>query len=84
MMGLFLPDVATPRLLHVRDPARDRRWQRIAGSELLAGPAVNVAQRLLKNSITAETGVRAYLFVSEEAAAGLDLRSELGAPHQED
>lgn len=58
--------------------------QRIAGSELLAGPAVNVAHRLLKNSITEETGLRAYLFVSENAAKGLDLTSELGARHREE
>jgi hypothetical protein len=58
--------------------------QRIAGREQLAGPAVNLAHRLLKNSITERTGLRAYLFVTDAAADMLGLTSAFGMRHEED
>jgi hypothetical protein len=58
--------------------------QRIAGRDVLAGPAVNVAHRLLKNSITTRTGLRAYLFVTDAAAEALGLTSDLGQRYLED
>lgn len=50
-------------------------------SELL-GPAVNVAHRLLKNSIQSRLGYAAYLFVTDAAAAGLGLTG-IGVEHLE-
>jgi hypothetical protein len=55
----------------------------IAGRQRLLSPAVNVAHRLLKNSITEETGKRAYLFVSAAAAEHLMLMPEAGLAHEE-
>jgi class 3 adenylate cyclase len=49
----------------------------------LLGPAVNVAHRLLKNSIQARLGHRPYLFLTDAAASGLDL-AEPGVEHRED
>ena len=49
----------------------------------LLGPAVNVAHRLLKNSIQARLGYRPYLFLTDAAASGLDL-AEPGVEHRED
>src|SRR5439155_24308545 len=46
-------------------------------------PAVNVAHRLLKNSIQSRLGYRAYLFVTDAAAAGLGLTG-IGVEHLED
>lgn len=50
--------------------------QEIAGRDRLLGPDVNLAHRLLKNGIEERTGWRAYLFLTEPAAAiwgaGLD------------
>jgi uncharacterized protein DUF2652 len=57
--------------------------QRIAGREQLAGPAVNLAHRLLKNSITERTRLRAYLFVTDAAADALGLTSAFGMRHTE-
>jgi len=56
---------------------------RIAGRERLLSPAVNVAHRLLKNSITRQTGHRAYLFVTDVAAEQLRLAAVAGVAHQE-
>jgi class 3 adenylate cyclase len=53
-----------------------------AGTEFL-GPAVNVAHRLLKNSIQARLGYRPYLFLTDAAASGLNL-VEPGIEHRED
>jgi class 3 adenylate cyclase len=53
-----------------------------AGSDLL-GPAVNVAHRLLKNTVRARTGGRPYLFVTDAAATGLGL-TEVGIGHAEE
>ncbi|HEV8490338.1 MAG TPA: DUF2652 domain-containing protein [Candidatus Limnocylindrales bacterium] len=49
----------------------------------LLGPAVNVAHRLLKNSIQARFGYRPYLFLTDAAASGLNL-AEPGVEHRED
>lgn len=49
----------------------------------LLGPAVNVAHRLLKNSIQAQLGYRPYLFLTNAAAGSLDL-AESGVAHGED
>jgi len=57
--------------------------QPIAGRDRLLGPTVNVAHRLLKNSITERTGRRAYLFVTDEAADRLSLGPEAGVGHEE-
>ncbi len=51
-------------------------------SELL-GPDVNVAHRLLKNTIQARIGYRPYLFLTDAAAAGLGL-AEVGMEHHEE
>ena len=56
----------------------------IAGRDRLLSPAVNVAHRLLKNSVTERTGRRAYLLVTDDAAGRLDLSPEVGVPHGED
>jgi hypothetical protein len=56
---------------------------RIAGQQRLLSPTVNVAHRLLKNSITDQTGHRAYLFVTDAAADQLGLLAEAGVSHEE-
>ena len=57
--------------------------QTVGSNPELLGPAVNVAHRLLKNSIQSRFGYRAYLFVTDAAAAGLGL-SRMGVEHFED
>jgi hypothetical protein len=57
--------------------------QTIGSNPELLGPAVNVAHRLLKNSIQSRLGYRAYLFVSDAAAAGLGLTG-IGVEHLEE
>jgi class 3 adenylate cyclase len=57
--------------------------QTVASSPELLGPAVNVAHRLLKNSIESRFGYRAYVFLSNAAAAGLGL-ADIGAEHTEE
>ncbi|MEW5992147.1 MAG: DUF2652 domain-containing protein [Chloroflexota bacterium] len=57
--------------------------QTIGSNPELLGPAVNVAHRLLKNSIQSRLGYRAYLFVTDAAAAGLGLTGT-GVEHLED
>ena len=63
---------------------RGQSVRQVVGShpELL-GPAVNVAHRLLKNSIPSRLGYPAYLFVTDAAAAGLGL-TDMGVEHLED
>jgi class 3 adenylate cyclase len=51
------------------------------GSDLL-GPAVNVAHRLLKNTVRERIGSRPYLFVTDAAATSLGV-SEPGLEHRE-
>ena len=50
-------------------------------SELL-GPAVNVAHRLLKNSVQSRIGYRPYLFLTDSAAVGLG-QPGIGVAHRE-
>lgn len=57
--------------------------QTVGSNAELLGPAVNVAHRLLKNSIESRFDYRAYVFLSDSAAAGLGL-ADLGAPHREE
>jgi hypothetical protein len=57
--------------------------QPIAGQARLLGPTVILAHRLLKNTVTEETGRRAYLLVTEAAATRLNLAPEVGLPHAE-
>ena len=47
------------------------------------GPAVNVAHRLLKNTIGSRIGYRPYLFLTDAAAAGLGL-ADVGLEHHEE
>ena len=51
-------------------------------SELL-GPAVNIAHRLLKNTIQSRIGYRPYLFLTEAAAVALGL-GQVGLEHREE
>lgn len=51
------------------------------GSDLL-GPAVNMAHRLLKNTVRDRIGFRPYLFVTDAALAGLGLGA-VGLEHRE-
>ena len=57
--------------------------QRVGSSTELLGPAVNVAHRLLKNTIQSRLGDHPYLFVTDAAAAGLGLTG-IGVEHVED
>jgi hypothetical protein len=57
--------------------------QTVGSNPELLGPAVNVAHRLLKNSIKSRLGYRAYLFVTDAAASGLGLTG-IGVEHLED
>lgn len=57
--------------------------QTVGSSPELLGPAVNVAHRLLKNSIQSRLGYRAYLFVTDAAVAGLGLTG-IGVEYLED
>lgn len=49
----------------------------------LHGPAVNVAHRLLKNTVTSRVGVRPYLLITHAALAGLGLNNQ-GVAHREE
>jgi hypothetical protein len=57
--------------------------QTVGSHPELLGPAVNVAHRLLKNSIQARLGYPAYLFATDAAAAGLGLTG-MGVEHREE
>ena len=57
--------------------------QSIGSQTELLGPAVNVAHRLLKNSIQLRLGYRPYLFLTDAAARGLNL-VEPGIEHREE
>ena len=57
--------------------------QSIGSHVELLGPAVNVAHRLLKNSIQTRLGQRPYLFLTDAAASALDLLVP-GVEHRED
>jgi len=56
--------------------------QTVTSHTELLGPAVNVAHRLLKNTVHARFGYRPYLFITDAAAAGLQL-AESGVEHEE-
>ena len=58
----------------------------IAGQTELLGPDVTLAHRLLKNSVTERTGLRAYALVTEPAATciELDLGSLVGVEERYD
>ena len=63
---------------------RGRVVRQTVGSRTeILGPAVNVAHRLLKNTIQARIGARPYLFVTDAAATGLGL-TEAGVEHHEE
>ncbi|TMB56607.1 MAG: DUF2652 domain-containing protein [Chloroflexi bacterium] len=63
---------------------RGRVVRQTVGSRTeILGPAVNVAHRLLKNSIHARIGARPYLFVTDAAATGLGLM-QAGLEHHEE
>ena len=53
--------------------------QTVGASSDLLGPAVNLAHRLLKNTIRERIGSRPYLFVTDAAIAGLGLEG-IGSP----
>lgn len=57
--------------------------QTVASRTELLGPAVNVAHRLLKNTIQVRIGYRPYLFLTDAAASALGL-AEVGVPHLEE
>ena len=57
--------------------------QTVGSNRELLGPAVNLAHRLLKNSIQSRLGYPAYVFVTDAAAAGLGLTG-IGVEHLED
>jgi class 3 adenylate cyclase len=57
--------------------------QSVGGSTELLGPAVNVAHRLLKNTVQDELGYRPYLFMTDDAAEALGL-TQIGTEHHEE
>lgn len=59
--------------------------QRIGGINQLLGTDINLIHRLLKNSVTVETGIRAYVLCTEAAieALGLDTTIQEMVEHQE-
>ena len=57
--------------------------QSVGAQTDLLGPAVNVAHRLLKNTIQARIGQIPYLFLTEAAVSGLRL-ADVGVEHRED
>lgn len=59
--------------------------QRIGGINQLVGSDINLIHRLLKNTVTARTGIRAYVLCTEAAmeALGLDPSSQDMVEHEE-
>jgi hypothetical protein len=57
--------------------------QPIAGQARVIGPSVNVAHRLLKNTVPDATGHRAYLFMTDDAARRLGIAAGVGIDHVE-
>ena len=57
--------------------------QMVGTSSELLGPAVNVAHRLLKNTVQARIGYRPYLFMTNVAADALGL-PQVGVEHHEE
>lgn len=63
---------------------RGRVVRQTVGSRTeILGPAVNVAHRLLKNTIQGRIGARPYLFMTDAAATGLGL-TQAGVEHHEE
>jgi hypothetical protein len=56
--------------------------QQIGGRADLMGPAVNVAHRLLKNTVRERIGRRPYLLITQQAAVALG-QPEIGLEHRE-
>ena len=56
--------------------------QPIGGSTDLVGPAVNVAHRLLKNTVRTKVGSRPYVLLTQSAASQLG-QAGIGMAHQE-
>ena len=78
--------VACPAVAHLDLKVVLHRGQAVrqtvgSGSDLL-GPAVNVAHRLLKNTVRDVIGSRPYVFLTDAAAVPLEL-SEVGIGHLE-
>ncbi|MEO8230150.1 MAG: DUF2652 domain-containing protein [Chloroflexota bacterium] len=57
--------------------------QTVGAQTEILGPAVNVAHRLLKNSVQARLGYSPYVFLTDAAANGL-LLADAGVQHRED
>ena len=59
--------------------------QQVGGTSQLVGSDVNLIHRLLKNSVTADTGIKAYLLLTEPASIAIDLdtSAEQMVTHQE-
>ena len=57
--------------------------QTVGAQTEILGPAVNVAHRLLKNTIRERLGPGPYVFLTDAAANGLQL-AEAGVQHRED
>lgn len=57
--------------------------QTVGSQSELLGPAVNVAHRLLKNTVQSRIGYRPYLFLTDAAANGLGL-AQIGLEHREE
>ena len=59
--------------------------QRVGNTAQLLGNDINLIHRLLKNSVTADTGIRAYLLCTDAAirVLGIDPASEAMTRHQE-
>ena len=57
--------------------------QPLATRTHVAGPAVIVAHRLLKNSVTDETGLRGYVLMTDAARELLGLDAAAGTSHAE-
>ena len=60
--------------------------QEVGGNQELMGRDVNLIHRLLKNSVTEETGIRAYMLCTQDAIERLDLdaSAERAVSHVED
>lgn len=76
------PVVATLDLKMVLHRGQTVR-QTVGSQAELLGPAVNIAHRLLKNTVHARFGYRSYVFITDAAAGALDLAG-YGVAHAEE